>query len=79
LTELTRRTTRCPRTARRPTRKRTAQFFALLLTALALIPVGAHLFALPNKIGKTEAHAVNAAITFAAFCCMTLSVILSRR
>ena len=24
-------------------------------------------------------HAVNAAITFAAFCCMTLSVILSRR
>jgi hypothetical protein len=61
------------------TRMRTAQFFALVLTALALLPVGAHLFALPNKIGKTEAHAVNAAITFAAYCCMTLSVILSRR
>jgi uncharacterized membrane protein YjjB (DUF3815 family) len=49
------------------------------LTALPLIPVGAHLVALPNKIGMNEAHAVNAAITFAAFCCMTLSVILSRR
>ena len=146
---------------------RTAQFFALVLTALALIPGGAHLFAFPNKIGMTEAnyfiaqriydgwallgavligailadavaalltraqmapfvlaalatllmlatlaiffaftfpanqatanwttipddwqylrrqwemsHAVNAAITFAAFCCMSLSVILSRR
>ena len=146
---------------------RTAQFFALVLTALALIPGGAHLFALPNKIAMTEAdyfvaqriydgwallgavligailadavaalltraqmapfvlaalatllmlatlaiffaftfpanqatanwttipddwqylrrqwemsHAVNAAITFAAFCCMRLSVILSRR
>ena len=146
---------------------RTAQFFALVLTALALVPVGAHLFAFPNKIGMSEAsyfvaqriydgwallgvvligailadaiaafvtraqmapfvlaalamllmlgtlaiffaftfpanqatanwtnvpddwqylrrqwelsHAVNAIITFAAFCCMTLSVILSRR
>jgi hypothetical protein len=29
---------------------RIAQFFALVLTALALVPVGAHLFALPNKI-----------------------------
>lgn len=146
---------------------RIAQFFALVLTALALVPVGAHLFALPNKIGMNEAsyfiaqriydgwallgiamigailadavaaimtraqmgpfvlaalaallmlatlaiffaftfpanqatanwttvpddwqylrrqwelsHAVNAVITFAAFCCMTLSVILSRR
>ena len=146
---------------------RTAQFFAIVLTALALIPGGAHLFALPNKIGMAEAnyfvaqriydgwallgavligailadavaalltraqmapfvlaalatlsmlatlaiffaftfpanqatanwttipddwqylrrqwemsHAVNAAITFAAFCCMSLSVILSRR
>ena len=35
---------------------RTAQFFALVLTALALIPGGAHLFALPNKIGMTEAN-----------------------
>lgn len=146
---------------------RTAQFFALVLTALALIPVGAHIFAYPNKIVMSEAnyfiaqrlydgwawlgtvmigailanavaavasrgqmgpfvlaalacllmlatlaiffaftfpanqatanwttvpddwqylrrqwelsHAVNAVITFAAFCCMTLSVILSRR
>jgi hypothetical protein len=27
------------------------QFLALVLTALALVPAGAHLFALPNKIG----------------------------
>ena len=146
---------------------RIAQFFALVLTALALVPVGAHFFAYPNKIGMNEAsyniaqriydgwamlgavmigailtdaiaalttraqmapfvlaalatllmlatlaiffaftfpanqatanwtvvpddwqylrrqwemsHAVNAVITFAAFCCMTLSVVLSRR
>ncbi|HXD44513.1 MAG TPA: DUF1772 domain-containing protein [Pseudolabrys sp.] len=146
---------------------RIAQFFALILTALALVPVGAHLAALPNKIGLNEAsyfiaqrvyddwawfgvaligailanaavaiaargqmapfvlaafaallmlgtlaiffaftfpanqatanwtmvpddwqflrrqwefsHAVNAVITFAAFCCLSLSVILSRR
>ena len=33
---------------------RFAQFIALVLTALALVPVGAHLFALPNKIGMDE-------------------------
>lgn len=33
---------------------RLAQFIALVLTALALVPVGAHLFALPNKIGMDE-------------------------
>lgn len=146
---------------------RIAQFLALVVTALALVPVGAHLAALPNKIGMNEAsyfiaqriydgwalfgvvligsiiadaiaaiasraqfwpfvlaalasllmlgtlaiffaftfpanqatanwtmvpdgwqalrrqweisHAVNAVVTFAAFCCMALSVILSRR
>ena len=146
---------------------RIAQFLALVVTALALVPVGAHLAALPNKIGMNEAsyfiaqriydgwalfgvvligsivadaiaaiasraqfwpfvlaalasllmlgtlaiffaftfpanqatvnwtmapdgwqalrrqweisHAVNAVVTFAAFCCMSLSVILSRR
>lgn len=146
---------------------RVAQFFALVLTALALVPVGAHLAALPNKIDLNEAgyfiaqrvydgwawfgvaligaiianaiaaiasraqlwplllaalagllmlatlaiffaftfpanqatvnwtmvpqnwqelrrqwelsHAVNAVITFAAFCCISLSVLLSRR
>ena len=146
---------------------RTAQFFALVLTALALVPVGAHFFAYPNKIAMGEtsyfiaqrlfdgwawlgiamigailadaiaavasrgqmapfvlaalasllmlatlaiffaftfpanqatanwtqvpddwqylrrqwelSHAVNAIITFGAFCCMTLSVLLSRR
>jgi hypothetical protein len=31
------------------------QFLALLLTALALVPTGAHLFELPNKIGLSEA------------------------
>jgi uncharacterized membrane protein len=29
---------------------RVAQFLAVVLTALALVPAGAHLFALPNKI-----------------------------
>jgi SCAMP family len=30
------------------------QFFALVLTALALVPVGAHLFELPGKIGLPQ-------------------------
>jgi hypothetical protein len=29
-------------------------FLALVFTALAMVPYGAHLFALPNKIGMTE-------------------------
>jgi hypothetical protein len=33
---------------------RAIQFHAIILTALALIPGGAHLFALPNKIGLAE-------------------------
>ena len=33
---------------------RTAQFLAIVLTALALVPGGAHLFALPNKIGMAR-------------------------
>src|SRR5262245_46885161 len=33
---------------------RLVQFLALVLTALALIPAGAHLFALPNKIGLAQ-------------------------
>lgn len=33
---------------------RVAQFFAIVLTALALVPAGAHLFELPNKIGLAE-------------------------
>ena len=32
---------------------KTVQFLALVLTALALVPGGAHLFALANKIGLT--------------------------
>lgn len=35
---------------------RIVQFLALVVTALALVPVGAHLAALPNKIGMTEAN-----------------------
>jgi hypothetical protein len=31
-----------------------AQFLSIILTALALIPGGAHLFELPNKIAMTE-------------------------
>ena len=32
------------------------KFFAIVLTALALVPVGAHLFALPNKIHLAEGN-----------------------
>jgi hypothetical protein len=32
-----------------------AQFLALVFTALALVPVGAHLFALPNKLQLDQA------------------------
>ena len=30
------------------------QFFALVLTALALVPAGAHLFVLPNKSNLSQ-------------------------
>ena len=33
---------------------RVLQFFAVILTALALVPVAAHLFELPHKIGLPE-------------------------
>ena len=33
---------------------RVAQFLAIVLTALALVPAGAHLFELPNKIGLAQ-------------------------
>jgi hypothetical protein len=33
---------------------RTAQFLALVFTALALVPAGTHLFELPNKIGLPQ-------------------------
>lgn len=33
---------------------RAAQFLAIVLTALALVPAGAHLFELPNKIGLAQ-------------------------
>ena len=35
---------------------RVAQFLAIVFTALALVPAGAHLFELPNKIGLAEAQ-----------------------
>ena len=34
--------------------KEVVQFLALVLTALALVPSGAHLFALPNKIDLAQ-------------------------
>lgn len=34
---------------------RTIQFLAIIVTALTLIPAGAHLAALPNKIGLSQA------------------------
>jgi hypothetical protein len=33
-----------------------AQFLAIVLTALALVPAGAHFFELPNKIGLGQEH-----------------------
>jgi hypothetical protein len=33
---------------------RATQFLAIVLTALALVPAGAHLFELPNKIGLSQ-------------------------
>jgi hypothetical protein len=33
---------------------RTVHFLAIVLTALSLVPAGAHLFALPNKIGLAQ-------------------------
>ena len=33
---------------------KTVIFLAVVLSALALIPYGAHLFSLPNKIGMTR-------------------------
>jgi hypothetical protein len=32
----------------------TVRFFAVILTALALVPAGAHLFELPNKIRLSQ-------------------------
>jgi hypothetical protein len=47
-------------TARRPRSfsgmVRIVGFFALVVTALTLIPYGAHLFSLPNKIGMSQEH-----------------------
>jgi hypothetical protein len=31
-------------------------WFALIFTALAMVPYGAHLFAMPNKLGMTESQ-----------------------
>jgi hypothetical protein len=39
---------------RRPVLLRLAQFLAIVLTALALVPAGAHLAELPNKIGLDQ-------------------------
>jgi hypothetical protein len=39
-----------PKPSRSPPPLKVVQFLALVLTALALVPAGAHLFALPNKI-----------------------------
>jgi hypothetical protein len=33
---------------------RTVRFFAVILTALALVPAGAHFFELPNKIRLSQ-------------------------
>jgi hypothetical protein len=56
------------------------QFFAVILTALALVPAGAHFFELPNKIDLAQeySHAASAMITFVALCSLTLSILWAR-
>src|SRR5215472_9138612 len=48
------------RASRSPNRRRfdvrVLQFFAVMLTAIAFVPAGGHLFELPNKIGLSEEH-----------------------
>jgi hypothetical protein len=34
--------------------RKVMQFLSIVLTALALVPAGAHLFELPNKIGLSQ-------------------------
>ncbi|HYI89366.1 MAG TPA: DUF1772 domain-containing protein, partial [Beijerinckiaceae bacterium] len=34
----------------------TTRFLGVVLTALALVPAGAHLFELPNKVGLSQEH-----------------------
>ncbi len=51
-----------------------AQLLALMLTALALIPVGAHLFALPNKIHLDQADY----FVTQGICATALSALFSR-
>jgi len=51
-----------------------AQLLALMLTALALIPVGAHLFALPNEIHLDQADY----FVTQGICATALSALFSR-
>jgi hypothetical protein len=44
------------RVAMRVVRLKITQFLAIVLTALALVPGGAHLFELPNKISLDQEH-----------------------
>jgi hypothetical protein len=53
---------------------RTVSFLALVLTALALIPYGAHLFALPNKLGMTQEQYLTAQMAYRGW--SALAVIL---
>jgi hypothetical protein len=67
------------------------QFLAVILTALALVPVGAHLFELPNKIGLAQEQyftvqgiyrgwALFGIVLFAALAAnLTLAVIVRQR
>jgi hypothetical protein len=69
---------------------RAAQFLALILIALALVPAGAHLFELPNKIGLPQDEyfivqgiyrgwALFGVILFAALAASLVLAILLRR
>ncbi|MYZ50415.1 DUF1772 domain-containing protein [Propylenella binzhouense] len=71
-------------------RVRAVLFLAIVLTALALVPAGAHLFAMPNKLGLAQADyftvqaiyrgwALFGIVLFAALAADLALVLLSRR
>jgi hypothetical protein len=54
---------------------RTVQFLVIVFTALALVPAGAHLFALPNKIGMEEAAYITAQQIYAGWALLGIVLI----
>jgi hypothetical protein len=51
----------------------TVRFLAVILTALALVPAGAHFFELPNKIGLSQEEYFTVQRIYAAGPCLASS------